>query len=144
MTKHYNTEEFSCKIGGVTYTFTAYTTNTKSGFCHTVISNDMNVSPVKVSYSNRTWESFRYETVLRRMIKKYPQAMREEMTRQLIDGEAAKEEEKANALFDSFKRLHDGLSDENKKRLQNLPPMQSEGDARAVMGLMGLMTLMQG
>ncbi len=47
-------------------------------------------------------------------------------------------------MFQDFKRLHDGLTDENKARLANSGIIiQDEAGARAVMGLMGLMTLMQ-
>ena len=46
--------------------------------------------------------------------------------------------------INSFKNLHDKLTPENKERLANSGiEMHSEGDMKSVMGLMGLMTLMQ-
>lgn len=139
-----NIQEFSCKVNGNEYRFKCYTTSTRCGFCHTVVSLDYDVRDTKVSYYNRTWERFTYETALRGMISKFPKGMRGAMTDQIIDGKAAEEEEKAEAMFQGFKKLHDGLNAENKERLANSGiTIQSESDARAVMVLMGLMTLMQ-
>lgn len=145
MRNHYNCAEFVAHVNGNEYRFEAYTTNTRNGFCHTVVSLDYNTTETKVSYLNRTWERFRYETALSRAIDKFPKAMQPALTRQLIDRVADDEKEKAEGMFNSFKSLHDGLNDENKKRLADSGIMvQSESDARAVMGLMALMTLFQG
>lgn len=143
MARKYNQQRFTCKIDGQEYRFDAYTTDTRSGFCHTVKSLDYEVTDAKQSYMNRTWETFRYETVLLRIIGKFPKKMQAEMTRQLIDGEAAAETERCEKMFSSFQSLYDGLNEENKKRLKNLPPIQTESDARAVMGFMRLLNLMQ-
>ena len=79
------------------------------------------------------------------MISKFPKSMQPELTRQLIDRVADEEKAKAEGMFNSFKSLHDGLSEDNKKRLADSGVMvQSESDARAVMGMMALMTLFQG
>lgn len=142
--KKRNFRTFSAVVDGKTYGFTCWTTDTRTGFCHTVRSDDYAVTDTKVSYFNRTWERFDYETALGRAIDKFPKPMREALRRQLIDGEAAEEEKKAEALFSGFKALHDGLNDENKKRLaESGITIQDEGGARAVMGLMALMTLTQ-
>ena len=48
-------------------------------------------------------------------------------------------------MVESFKALHEGLSEENKERLANSGiEINSESDAKAVMGLMALMKIMQG
>ena len=144
MSNHYNRAEFVAHVNGNEYRFEAYTTNTRNGFCHTVVSLDYNTTDTKVSYLNRTWERFRYETALSRAIDKLPKDVREAVRRQIIDGEAAEEEKKADAMLSSFKSLHDGLNEENKRRLADSGiSIQSEGDARAVMGLMAIMTLFQ-
>jgi len=144
MRTHYNRTEFVAHVNGKEYRFKAYTNDTRAGFCHRVESLDYGVTDTVVSYLNRTWERFDYETALERMISKFPKSMQPELTRQLIDRVADEEKEKAEGMFNSFKSLHDGLSEENKKRLADSGIMvQSEGDARAVMGLMGLLTIMQ-
>ncbi len=141
--KKYSRKSFEAVVDGALYRFDAYTTDTRNGFCHTVVSLDYPVTDTKVSYYNRTWERFEYETALQRSIDKFPRDLRLALTRQLIDGEAEAEHQKAEAMFGAFESLYNGLNDENKARLQNLPPMQTEGDAKAVMGLMALMTVMQ-
>jgi len=143
MTQKRNCKEFSCKVNGKEYRFKCYTTWTRNGFCHTVVSLDYDVRDTKVSYINRTWERFDYETALKGMIRKFPKDMQAEMKRQLIDGEAAAENERCEAMFGAFQKLHAGLTEENKKRLQDLPPMENEAQVHATMGLMALMTVMQ-
>lgn len=142
--KKRNFRTFSAVVDGKTYGFTCWTTDTRTGFCHTVRSDDYAVTDTKVSYYNRTWERFDYETALGRAIDKFPKPMREALRRQIIDGEAEAEHQKAEALFSGFKALHDGLNDENKKRLADSGiEIQDEAGARAVMGLVALMTLTQ-
>lgn len=141
--KRYSYKDFSAIVNGETYRFEAYTTSTRSGFCHHVDSLDYDTTPTRVSYINRTWERFEYETALKKAIQKFPKGMQDALTRQLIDGEAAAEHERCEKMFSAFEGLYNGLNDENKARLQNLPTMQTEGDVNAVMGLMTLMTVMQ-
>ena len=146
-TKHYNTQYFTAKVNGEDVTFVCYTTHTRSGFCHTahLTGWKYNTTYTKVSYYNRTWERFTYESVLSRAIDKLPPVLQKPVRDQIIDGKAAEEEQQAEAMFQSFKRLHDGLSAENKERLaRSGVEVHDEDSARAVMGLMGLMTLMQG
>ena len=146
-TKHYNTEYFTAKVNGEDVTFVCYTTHTRSGFCHTahLTGWKYEATDTKISYYNRTWERFKYESVLNRAIDKLPAAIRQAVRDQIIDGKAAEEEKQAEAMFQSFKSLHDGLSDENKERLaKSGVEVHDEDSARAVMGLMGLLTLMQG
>lgn len=139
-----NIQYFTAKVNGEEIRFRCYTTSTRCGFCHTAICLDYDTTATKVSYYNRTWERFDYETALRRAIDKLPASVRGEVRAQIIDGKAAEEKEKAEAMFQGFKRLHDGLNDENKARLANSGiTIQDEAGARAVMGLMGLMTMMQ-
>ena len=102
------------------------------------------MTDTKVSYYNRTWERFEYESVLKRAIDKLPTDVRQQVYDQIIDGKAAEEEQKAEEQLEAFKALHDGLSPENKERLANSGiEINTESDARGVMGLMALMTLMQ-
>ena len=142
--KKYNCKDFAARVGDRYVRFACYTTSTRAGFCHTVVSLDYDTTDTKVTYYNRTWERFDYETALKRAIDKLPKDVRETVRRQIIDGEAAAEHEKAEAMFGAFERLHNGLSDENKARLASSGiEIHNEGDARAVMGLMALMSVMQ-
>ena len=150
MVKQRDIQYFTAKVNGKEYEFRCYTTWTRNGFCHTVQNRTFNVSDTKVSYLNRTWERFTYESALNRAIDKLlketylSKEVVEEIRAQIIDGKAAEEEQKAEEQFEAFKNLHDRLSPENKERLANSGiEIQSEGDMKSVMGLMGIMALMQ-
>ena len=147
MSKQYNTQYFTAKVNGEEIEFRCHTTDTRNGFCHTAhyVGWDYSLTDSKVSYLNRTWERFTYETVLKRAIDKLPSDVRQQVYDQIIDHKAAEEEQKAEEEFQAFKNLHDSLSDENKERLANSGiEMHSESDMRGVMGLMALMSIMQG
>lgn len=144
MTKKYDIRYFTAKVNGEEISIKCYTTDTRCGFCHTAVNQTYSTTDTKVSYYNRTWERFEYESVLKSAIRKLPNDIQEEVYAQIIDGKAAEEGKKAEDMFQSFKRLHDGLSDENKERLANSGiMMHSESDMRGVMGLMALMNIMQ-
>ena len=146
MIKHYDIQHFTAKVNGKEITFRCHTTNTRTGFCHTAHYTgwDYNLTDTRVSYYNRTWERFTYESVLDRAIDKLPADIQEAVRDQIIRGKAAEEEQKAEEQFQAFKKLHEGLSDENKERLANSGiEIHSESDMKGVMGLMALMSLMQ-
>lgn len=68
MVKRYDFKNFN--VGGENgFEATCYTTDTRNGFCHTCVVDGL--TDTKISYFNRTWETYDYETVLRVAIKKY-------------------------------------------------------------------------
>jgi hypothetical protein len=144
--KQYDVRYFTAKVNGKEIEFRCYTTDTRNGFCHTAhyVGWEYEINDTKASYYNRTWERFEYESVLKRAIDKLPTDVRQQVYDQIIDHKAAEEEQKAEEQFEAFKKLHDGLTPENKERLANSGiEMHSESDVRGVMGLMALMSLMQ-
>ena len=144
--KQYDTRYFTAKVNGKEYEFRCYTTWTRNGFCHTAhyVGWDYDLTDTKASYYNRTWERFKYESVLKRAIEKLPTDVRQQVYDQIIDHKAAEEEKKADEMVKSFEALHSSLSDENKERLANSGiEIRTEDDARGVMGLMALMKIMQ-
>lgn len=145
-TKQYDIQHFTAKVNGEEITFRCYTTNTRCGFCHTahLMGWKYDITDSKISYYNRTWERFEYESVLKRAIEKLPTDIRQSVYDQIIDHKAAEEEKKAEEDFNAFKSLHDSLSPENKERLANSGiQINSESDMKGVMGLMALMSIMQ-
>jgi len=145
-TKQYDIQHFTAKVNGEEITFRCYTTNTRCGFCHTahLMGWKYDITDSKISYYNRTWERFEYESVLKRAIEKLPTDIRQSVYDQIIDHKAAEEEKKAEDDFNAFKSLHDSLSPENKERLANSGiQINSESDMKGVMGLMALMSIMQ-
>ena len=146
MVKQRDIQYFTAKVNGEEITFRCYTTWTRNGFCHTAHYTgwDYSITDSKCSYINRTWERFTYESVLKRAIDKLPTDVRQQVYDQIIDHKAAEEEQKAEEQFEAFKKLHDGLTPENKERLAKSGiEMHSESDVRGVMGLMALMSIMQ-
>ena len=150
MVKQRDIQYFTAKVNGKEYEFRCYTTWTRNGFCHTVQNRTFNVSDTKVSYINRTWERFTYESALKRAIEKLlketylSEEVVEEIRAQIINGKAAEVEEQCNRELAAFEKLHESLSPENKERLANSGiEIHSESDMKGVMGLMGLMSLMQ-
>lgn len=144
--KQYDVRYFTAKVNGKEIEFRCYTTDTRCGFCHTAhyVGWDYELTDTKASYYNRTWERFEYESVLKRAIEKLPTEVRQQVYDQIIDGKAAEEAKEAEEMVEKFQKLHESLSDENKERLANSGiEIHSEGDAKAVMGLMALMSLMQ-
>lgn len=70
MTKRYSIMFFSVKnANGDGFDCECWSTNTRNGFCHTC--HIVGLTDTKLSYFNRTWESFEYETVLINAIEKY-------------------------------------------------------------------------
>lgn len=144
--KQYDIQYFTAKVNGEEIEFRCHTTDTRCGFCHTahLMGWRYDITDTKASYYNRTWERFEYESVLKRAIEKLPEDIRQAVYDQIIDHKAVEEEKRAEDMLNSFKGLYDGLNEENKERLANSGiEMRSEGDAKAVMGLMALMRLTQ-
>lgn len=128
---------FSAEVFGKTYTFKC----TAAPGSHTCV--DQDGRKTRYSYGNRTWESFRFETVLSKAIAKCPADARPILEAEILHKTARAEHERCEQEFASFKALYDGLNDENKERMKSFPTLQSEGDVRACMGFMALLGLMQ-
>lgn len=147
MVRKRNQETFVARIDDNDYLFHAWTTDTRNGFCHTVWCYDIErlsskSAYTKVSYINRTWESFRYAHCLEQAIRKFPKAMQAELKEQLIDRKNREEHERCKQFEQQFKQLYDGLTDRQKEVLAQAPPMQSESDVKFTMGVMGFMNLL--
>lgn len=142
-TRCYSQKLFTATIDGSTYTFGCHTTDTRNGFCHTCYDYAHDKTS-KVSYYNRTWESFEYETVLRRAIEKCPKRLQQPLTDILIHKKEQEIHEQCEAQVQRFKELHDGLTDKQKELLAQTPPMQSEEDMHRMMGIMGMMNIFNG
>lgn len=97
----------------------------------------------RVSWGNRTWECFRYESVLRKAIEKFPRSMQPALLSQIIDKTEKEEAERCEAEIGRFQALHASLTEENKKMLAGLPPIETEAEASAVFGIMALMSITQ-
>ena len=156
--KLYGRQVFETEVNGKTYTFTCYGQSTSYGFRHICTLGYTNTTKceyikhkiiAKATYYNRTWESFEYETVLRKAIENLDETkeVKEKLHKILIERTAEEEHEKCERQVKAFENLWNGLSDENKEHIKNgvgENGIQSEEQANAVMAVMGLMSLMQG
>ena len=102
----------------------------------------------KATYYNRTWESFKYETVLRKGIENLDvdKGTREQLKAILIDKTAQEEHERCEKQIKAFETLWNGLSEQNKQHIRNgvgENGIQTEEQADTVMGVMQMMALLQ-
>ena len=143
-----NREVFEAVVNGNSYTFTCYTQDTSYGFRHICCDGFSNTDVcryvkddiiAKATYYNRTWERFRYETVLRQAIEKQPKADQQGVHDILIEKKSQAEHEQAEKEIAQFKALYDKTSDKFKQTSANSNLiMNDEKDLNLVKGLMAL------
>ena len=142
--KLYGRQVFRAEVNGNSYTFTCYTQDTSYGFRHICCEGFSNTDVcryvagdivAKATYYNRTWESFRYETVLSRAIEKQPKADREQLHAILIEKKAQDEHERCEKEFKAFESLYNQTSDKFKDVAKNIV-MNDETDMQIVKGIM--------
>lgn len=138
MAKMYSVKSFTHEINGESYTIDCYTTDTRDGFCHhaSIYLNGREYK-ARVSYLNRTWESFDYETTIQRLIEKLPTKLRADFTKWFIDFEEAKCKGECDKFLEEFKAAHDALTPEQKKWFADHTPMiENQAQADFVVGAM--------
>ena len=144
-----NREVFRAEVNGKNYTFTCYTQYTSYGFRHVCCEGFSNTETcryikndiiAKATYYNRTWESFRYETVLRKAIEQQPKEDREQLKAILIDKTVQENHERCEKEIKAFENLYNQTSDRFKDVAQNIV-MNDEKDMQIVKGIM-LMDIM--
>ena len=143
-----NREVFRAEVNGNSYTFTCYTQDTSYGFRHICCEGFSNTDVcryvkndiiAKATYYNRTWESFRYETVLNQAIKTQPKADQEGLHAILIEKKSQDEHERCEQEFKAFEALFNRTSDTFKEKIaQSNIIMNDESDVQFVKGLMAL------
>lgn len=143
-TKRYNSKTFDFVVNGEHVYFICDTTNTKNGFCHHVFASGGGkyYEHSRVSYLNRTWESFEYETALLHAVDKYPKSMRVPL-RLEIQAVAQNEHEKAEAFCKAFAANFAALSTEQKKFVQDHTPVITNMDqAKTVNAAVAMMAVL--
>lgn len=143
-TKRYNTKTFDFVVNGEHVYFTCDTTNTKNGFCHHVFASGGGkyYEHSRVSYLNRTWESFEYETALLHVVDKFPKSMRVPL-RLEIPAVAQNEHEKAEAFYKAFAANFAALSTEQKKFVQDhTPVITNMNQAKTVNAAVAMMAVL--
>ena len=154
--KLYGREVFETEINGQTYTFTCYGQDTSYGFRHicTLGYNDTTNCKyiksdiiAKATYYNRTWECFRYQTVLNRAIENLSvdDKTKADLKTVLIDRKQLETQKESEDFVEDFKNTWENLSEENKQHVRNGLGdnlLQTEEQAKAVLGIMKFMNVM--
>ena len=133
-TKIYNRKTFEFTVNGEHIYFYCSTTYTKNGFCHHVytVGGGKDYEHSRVSYYNRTWESFEYETALLHAVEKFPKNLRVPL-RLEIQAVSKNEHEKAEAFCKAFQANFEAMSTEQKKFVQEHTPfIQNMDQAKIV------------
>ena len=133
-TKIYNRKTFEFTVNGEKIYFFCSTTDTKNGFCHHVytVGGGKDYEHSRVSYYNRTWESFNYETALLHAVDKFPKSMRVSLRLEIL-AVAKNEHEKAEAFCAAFRANFAALSTEQRKFVQeHTPEIISKDQAKMV------------
>lgn len=122
-TKIYNRKTFEFTVNGEKIYFYCSTTYTKNGFCHHVytVGGGKDYEHTRVSYLNRIWETFQYETALKSAVAKFRKVLRVPLLLEL-EARSLSEHEKAEKFFQAFKANFAALSDEQKKFVRDHTP----------------------
>lgn len=140
-TKIYNRKTFEFTVNGEKIYFYCNTTYTKNGFCHHVfaVGFGKDYEHSRVSYLDRTWESFQYETALLHAVEKFPKSLRAPL-RLEIQAVAKNEHEKAEAFCAAFAANFAALSTEQKKFVQeHTPEITNMNQAKMVNSAVAMM-----
>jgi hypothetical protein len=121
----YNKKNFVCNLSnGDTIILHCYSTNTRNGFTHQCYCTDFpNITKSRISYFNRTWEAFEYESVLRSYIDKLPANIRAEVRDIILNGGAKKAKEAVEAFdakLNAFRGNYEALSNNRKEFIKGL------------------------
>ena len=133
-TKIYNRKTFEFTVNGEKIYFFCSSTDTKNGFCYHVYTSGggKDYEHSRVSYYNRTWESFEYETALLHAVKKFPKNLRAPL-RLEIQAVAKNEHEKAEAFCAAFRANFAALSPEQRKFVrEHTPEITNKDQAKIV------------
>lgn len=121
--KTYDYKTFNFKtLNGGDVSIICFTFDTGRSWGHRAV-NQSTGEQVKINYYNRTWEAFKYESVLNKAIyAMYPQEKRQRAQRAFIYKQvkaiARYEAEACEKWLKGFKKAYDALSDDTKKTLQ--------------------------
>jgi hypothetical protein len=96
----------------------------------------------RVSYYNRTWERFNYESVLYRAMAKFPKAVRAALELE-IEAIALNEREKTTRFIKAFTANFNALSDEQREFVsKHTPHLETMDEVKAVGSAVAIMVAM--
>lgn len=121
------------------------TQNTRYGFRHVCDfrrPGEMSYTRAKCCYYNRTWESFRYESVLREAARKLPPEWTAAI-RATCEKVAAEEKAAAEKMFNDFKSAWTAAPEGVKNIIANGPSITTPEHAAVATGILQAAALME-
>lgn len=133
--KHYNKVTHTFIVNGEAVSFYCSTTKTRAGFCHHVYAcgKGKDFEHTRISYYNRTWERYDYESAMYSAAEKF-KAKDRAAIRLEIDNIGRAEGEKAKRFLHAFEANYKALSDEQKAFLKEHTPHLETADQANFVG----------
>ena len=124
MSKISNMQQFRFKtLNGEDVLINCWTYSYSSGWGHRaclVYVGDRFINAEKrITYYNRTWEAFKYESMLKKMIYTYFNKADQKFLNMQVQAIADNEAAQAEAWFNSFVKKYNALSDSTKEKIKN-------------------------
>ena len=152
--KLHSREVFEAVVNNQEYIFTCYSQSTSYGFRHIATTGYNNTTTCKYikndiiaksCYYNRTWERFKYETVLRKAINnlEVTEDIKQKLKAILIDKTESETRAEAENFMEDFKNTFENLSEKNKQHVRNGLGdnlITTEEQAKNVLGVMKMMS----
>lgn len=139
MVRKYDFQNFNFLVNGKEIDIRCYSTDTRNGFCHHAMCGDEHT---RISYYNRTWERFEYESVLKSAADKFSKDAAAQIRKQ-IDDIAEHKRQKCEEDLKRFEGLYNSLSDNAKGILaRSGVQVHNDDDVRFVEGIMGAMSIL--
>lgn len=110
-------------LGNEAVSFYCDTTHTRNGFCHHVYTCGLGKKNehTRLSYLNRTWDTFVYETAIYSAIAKFPKRFRADLRKE-VEKIGQKKSEACKRDLEKFERAFNSLSPEKKAAVQKYTP----------------------
>ena len=140
MSKHYNIQNFDLGNDSIH----CYTTETRTGFCHHAeyLRNGWEeIARKRVSYINRTWEQFKYETCIQELAEKLPKADRLAVEAFCVT-HAKHVAEDCEKWIEGFRSVLGKLNDKQRDTLaKTVGHIETEADANTAMMMAAIMAV---
>jgi hypothetical protein len=144
--KFYHQKSFAAELsnGDTLYMF-CRTQKTRYGFRHVCDfrrPGEYSYTRAKCCYYNRTWESFRYESVLKEAARKM-QPEHAAAVRAMLEKESAKEHAAAEKMYNDFKAAWNNAPEGVKQVIADGPAIKTPEHAALVTGILQAAALLK-
>lgn len=143
--RKYNYKNFSCTLpNGKTVMFVCWAQKTSYGFRHLCKNIDDNVEyTAKACYYNRTWESFEYETVLKKAIETLPKEIQVYVSVNIINRTRESVKRECENFTKAFKMEYEKLTPAMKE-LMAKQTIETEAQAKSTLAVMKMANIIKG